>query len=81
MAGTRFCDSAGLIVLVRAHRRALAEGGELRLVISGGGAVPRILATTGLDRVISVFTRLDQALARRPGAMIRPLRPRQARAL
>jgi anti-anti-sigma factor len=33
MAPTQFCASAGLRVLVRAHNRALAEGGELRLVI------------------------------------------------
>jgi hypothetical protein len=33
MSRTRFCDSAGFTVLVRAHKRAVAEGGELRLVI------------------------------------------------
>jgi anti-anti-sigma factor len=33
MTRTQFCDSAALGVLVRAHSRALAEGGELRLVI------------------------------------------------
>jgi hypothetical protein len=31
MTGTRFCDSTGFGVLVRAHRQALAEGGGLRL--------------------------------------------------
>jgi anti-anti-sigma factor len=30
MTGTQFCASAGLSVLVRAHKRALADGGELR---------------------------------------------------
>ena len=33
MAQTQFCDSAGLNVLVRAHKRAQADGGELLLVI------------------------------------------------
>src|SRR5256885_2103638 len=33
MAQTQFCDSAGLNVLVRAHQRAQADGGELLLVI------------------------------------------------
>jgi anti-sigma B factor antagonist len=33
MTGTQFCASAGVGALVRAHTRALAEGGELRLVI------------------------------------------------
>jgi len=30
MTATGFCDSAGFQVLLRAHRQALAEGGELR---------------------------------------------------
>jgi anti-sigma B factor antagonist len=76
---TRFCDSAGLTVLVRAHRRAVADGGELRLILPAGGAVPRIFAITRLDRVIPVFGSLDEALAPRPGAVIRPLQPPAAR--
>jgi anti-anti-sigma regulatory factor len=39
MTGTQFCDSAGLGVLVRAHKRALADGGELRLVILASAMV------------------------------------------
>jgi len=34
MTRTRFCDSSGFSVLVGAHKRALADGGGLRLVIS-----------------------------------------------
>lgn len=34
MTATGFCDSAGLHALLRAHRRARAEGGEARLVIT-----------------------------------------------
>jgi anti-sigma B factor antagonist len=56
MTRTQFCDSAGLTVLVRAHRRAAAEGGELRLVLSADRAVRRIFAITGLDRVIPVLS-------------------------
>jgi anti-sigma B factor antagonist len=78
MTGTRFCDSAGLTVLVRAHRRAAAEGGELRLVIAAGSVVARVFAITRLDLVIPLFGSLDEALAPRPAAMIRPLRPRQS---
>jgi len=62
MTRTRFCDSAGLHVLVSAHRRALAEGGAILLVISGG-AVLRILTLTGIDGVILNFASLDEALA------------------
>ena len=43
MTGTRFCDAAGITVLVRAHNRALAEGGELRLVTPASALVLRML--------------------------------------
>jgi anti-sigma B factor antagonist len=76
MTRTRFCDSAGLTVLVRAHKRAVAEGGELRLVIPSGGTVSRIFAITSLDMVIPLFGCLDEALAPRRAAVVRPLRPR-----
>ena len=37
LTGTRFCDSFGLRVLGAAHRRALEERGELRLVLPAAG--------------------------------------------
>ena len=77
MTGTLFCDSVGFSVLVGAHRRARAEGGELRLFIPADSAVSRIFTVTGLDWVIPRFARLDQALAQRPGPVIRPQRPRR----
>src|SRR5437867_12831890 len=40
LAGTQFCDSAGVTVLVRAHQQALAAGGELRVVLPASGSVP-----------------------------------------
>ena len=33
LTGTEFCDSSGLHTLLRAHNRAVAEGGGLRLVV------------------------------------------------
>ena len=62
MTRTHACDTAGLHVLVRAHRRALARGGELRLVIPSPD-VRRLFAMTGLDRVIRQFASLGEALA------------------
>lgn len=61
MTRTRFCDSAGLHTLVAAHQRAQADGGELLLVITSA-AVLRVLAITGVDRMIANFTSLDDAL-------------------
>jgi anti-sigma B factor antagonist len=62
---TTFCDSAGVSQLVQAHRRAVAAGGELRLVVSAG-PVRRILAIVGADRVLSVFTSVDEAVVEAP---------------
>ena len=65
MAQTQFCDSAGLNVLARAHKRAQADGGELLLVICTA-AVLRIFAVTGIDHLIPSFPNLEQALASTP---------------
>src|SRR6266566_1900650 len=54
MAQTQFCDSAGLNVLVRAHKRAQTDGGELLLVICTA-AVLRIFAVTGIGHLIPSF--------------------------
>ena len=62
MTRTRFCDSAGLHALVAAHKRARAAGGELLLVVCSA-AVLRVLAITGVDRVVPNFATLDDALA------------------
>ena len=65
MAQTQFCDSAGLNVLVRAHKRAQADGGKLLLVICTA-AVLRIFAVTGIDHLIPTFPTLEHALAPAP---------------
>jgi anti-sigma B factor antagonist len=62
MSGTQFCDSAGIHVLVRAHKRSQAEGGEM-LLVAPAPAVLRIFAITGVDRLIPNFPSLDEALA------------------
>src|SRR6516162_3660025 len=66
MTRTRFCDCAGLHVLMAAHKQVRAEGRELLLVISSA-AVLRLFALTGADRVIPCFARLDEAPAQPPG--------------
>jgi anti-sigma B factor antagonist len=61
MSRTRFCDSAGLNALVAANRRARAEGGEVRLVVTGESVI-RIFQLTGVDRVVPVYASLEEAL-------------------
>jgi anti-sigma B factor antagonist len=67
MSGTQFCDSSGIHILVRAHKRALAAGGELLLVLTAA-TVLRIFAITGIDRIIPSFPSLAEALAQVPAA-------------
>jgi anti-sigma B factor antagonist len=71
MSQTQFCDSAGLHVLVRAHQRAQAEGGEVRLVIRDAH-VYRIFAVTGIARLIPSFPGLEQALPQTPATATSP---------
>lgn len=61
MSRTRFCDSAGLNALVTADRRARADSGEVRLA-AVGEAVARVVALTGVDRVVAVYASLEDAL-------------------
>jgi anti-anti-sigma factor len=68
MTGTRFCDSEGFSVLITAHKRALAEGGGLRLVIPAGSPVLRSFRAIGLGRFIPRFGSLEQALPPGPAA-------------
>jgi anti-anti-sigma factor len=67
MTGTRFCDSAGLRVLVDAHKRAVAEGGAVVLAVPAA-AVLRVLEITGIDQVIPHFASLDEAVAHATGS-------------
>ncbi len=61
MTRTTFCDSMGVKVITRTWRRAETEGVDLRLV-AGSPQVVRILAVTGLDMVVRVYGRLEDAL-------------------
>ena len=69
MTRTRFCDSAGLTILVRAHKRAVADGGELRLIIPAGSAVARSSPSPAWISSSPLFASLDDGLALRPAAV------------
>lgn len=62
MSRTVFCDTAGLHILVLAHKWARADGGEVRLVVPSLNVL-RIFSITGVDRVLPRFPSLDKALA------------------
>ena len=61
MGGTEFCDSTGLNVLVRAHKRLADGGGEL-LLVATEPTLLRIFKVTGMDSMFHLFASLDDAL-------------------
>jgi len=73
MTGTRFCDSSGVKALLSAQKRAVAEGGELLLVIPPAAPLLRIFAITGTDRLIPHLPDLNEALEQAHAVVPRPL--------
>ena len=65
MRVTRFCDSSGISMLVRAHKQAAANGTRLRLVVPSA-AVLRILTLVQVDHLLLIYHTLSQALAAGP---------------
>ena len=76
MTGTRFCDSSAVHVLVGAHKRAVAEGGELLLAIPASSFVCRVFALAGINRFIRSFADLNEALEQAHAVLPRPLQRR-----
>ncbi len=62
MTETTFCDSAGVTVLVGVMRQANAADMGLR-VAAAAPAVTRVLAITGVDRLIEIYPSVAAALA------------------
>jgi anti-sigma B factor antagonist len=62
---TTFCDSAGVSALVRSFRRAEASQSEMRLVVSTL-AVQRVLALTGIDRLLDLYPSVAASLEGSP---------------
>ena len=72
MSETAFCESTGRHQLVRAHKRAVAAGGEVRLVITAP-TVLRLFAIVGIDRFFPIFTSLGEAVGSPPAPAVRPM--------
>jgi anti-anti-sigma regulatory factor len=68
MTDTIACDHAGAETIAHVYQRALAGGTDLRLVVSSE-IVQRVLATWGVDRVVSLYRFVSASLAApSPGA-------------
>jgi len=73
MTATTFCDSAGISMLVRAHKQAAAARTQLRLAVPCT-AVRRTLALVQVDSLLPVYPSLHQALAAEPAPRAHPRR-------
>jgi anti-anti-sigma factor len=62
MTVTASCDCAGAEALVRAYRRAVANGTQLLLVVPAE-VVRHVLSGNGLDRLVSVYPSREAATA------------------
>ena len=67
MTKTISCDRAGADAVVRAYQRAVSSGTELRLVVTTR-IVSQALSRSGLDRLVSVYSSLEAAMAAGNGA-------------
>jgi anti-sigma B factor antagonist len=65
LSRTTFCDSAGVSALARSFRRAEASQSDMRLVVSTL-AVQRVLALTGVDRLLDIYPSVAASLAASP---------------
>lgn len=63
LSAVSFIDSAGLTVLIDAHKRAARTGGEVRLVVLETQQVYRILQITGLTRMFKIYATEAAAVA------------------
>lgn len=64
MTGTTFCSCAGASAVARAHQRASASRAGV-LLATRTSIVRRVLAITGVDRLVPVFDSVEAALASR----------------
>jgi anti-anti-sigma factor len=62
MSGLRFMDSSALHALLRTNRALDRQGGVLSLV-APQEAVARMLRLTAADRLVPVYTTIDEAAA------------------
>jgi anti-sigma B factor antagonist len=65
LSRTTFCDSVGVSALARSFRRAEASQSDMRLVV-GTLAVQRVLALTGIDRLLDIYPSVAASLTASP---------------
>jgi anti-sigma B factor antagonist len=69
MTATAWCDHAGAGAVVRAFRRAVISGTQLRLVVTAEH-VSRVFSLSGLDQLVCIYPSLEAATAASPPAEV-----------
>src|ERR1700722_17575052 len=62
LTATIFCDSSGVHALMHAYETADARDVQLRLAVSPGTSVRRVLQRIGVGRLVPVYLSLEEAL-------------------
>ncbi len=62
LTSTIFCDSSGVHAIMHAHESAAARDVQMRLAVSPGTSVPRVLELIGVSRLMPVYSSLQEAL-------------------
>ena len=65
MTATKFCDSLGAKVLLKAHSQASHLDCQLRFALPGG-QVLRVLHLLGADKVIAIYPTVAEAATAPP---------------
>jgi anti-sigma B factor antagonist len=63
MTGTIFCDSSGVHAIIHAYETAGARDVRIRLAVSPGTSVSRVLQLIGVSRLVPVYPSLKEALS------------------
>jgi anti-sigma B factor antagonist len=63
LTATIFCDSSGVHAIMHAYETAEARDVRLRLAVSPGTSVRRVLQLIGVGRLVPVYLSLAEALA------------------
>jgi anti-anti-sigma factor len=72
LTATAFCDSAGLRRLVMIHRHAANREIQVRLAVSPGGPVRRLIERAGLNQFVPVYASLAEAAGRSDAPAAKP---------
>lgn len=62
LCAVSFMDSAGIRWLFATRKQIADAGREVRLIVSEGGPVERLLSIAGVDQAFTIYRNLDKAL-------------------